>query len=159
MFFDIFSAQLPKNIPANIPHMSARTRPSVLQIQRARPCVSMLILCFHPAVKSCSQTRMESRGQSRCASCSRMERFAASRTRKRIKFDPTRRLRVGFFDLNFCFFKKAVKYSIWDKLQAEKQKTQKKFGDLKKYFSKMTELLEIPRKIFFSKIKKQTKKF
>ena len=44
-------------------------------------------------------------------------------------------------------------------VSSKKQKIQKKFGDLKKYFSKMTELLEIPRKIFFSKIKKQTKKF
>ena len=88
-----------------------------------------------------------------------MERFAASRTRKRIKFDLTRRLRVGFFDLNFCFFKKAVKYSIWDKLQAEKTENSEKVRRFEKYFSKMTELLEISRKIFFSKIKKQTKKF
>lgn len=136
MFFDIFSAQLPKNTPVSIPHISARTRPSVLQIQRARPCVSMLILCFHPAVKSCSQTRMESRGQSRCANCSRTERSDASHTRKRIKFDPTRRLRVGFFDLNFCFFKKAVKYSIWDKLQAEKTENSEKVRRFEKIFFK-----------------------
>ena len=42
---------------------------------------------------------------------------------------------------------------------SKKQKIQKKFGDLKEYFSKMAELLEIPRKKFFSEIRKQAKKF
>lgn len=40
----IFGAQAPRDTPVSIPRISARTRPSVLQIQRARPCVSMLTL-------------------------------------------------------------------------------------------------------------------